>query len=62
MEKYQVTLARNETRIWTYTVTAENEDAAEKAFREQWGYGELANEEGRVVHAEEFIHDIEKEK
>ena len=54
---YHVTIARNETTVYTYEVTAKNEtEAGDKAY-ELYNKGEEPIDED-IVYGEEEIHDV----
>jgi len=56
--KYQVQICRVEHTLYYIEVEAKNEAEAERKGRKE--YENNGGGEGDVVHAEEFIHDIEK--
>jgi hypothetical protein len=56
MKKYEVQYARIEHQVYLLEVEAENEDSARELAREQF----TGDEEYRVVHAEEFINQIDE--
>lgn len=57
MKTYQITLARSETRVVIVEIEAENEDTAEDIARDMLDDTDF--DEGRAVHAEEWIQDTE---
>ena len=63
MKKFEVTMARAETRVWVYEIEAEDEDEAKEMAEELFEDAEWS--EGKAVYAEEFengITEIEGEK
>jgi hypothetical protein len=56
MKKYDVQYARIEHQVYFLEVEAENEDQARELAREQF----TGDEDFRVVHAEEFINQVEE--
>jgi len=58
MKKFTVTMAREETRVWQFTVSAKNADDAEEKVQKLWD-DEKYGGDGRVVHAEEFVNQVE---
>lgn len=57
MNKYRVSIARLETRVYYFDIEAENEEAAKYETWEAWADGEDFGE-GDSVHAEEWLQDI----
>ena len=57
MKTYQITLARNETRVVIVEIEAENAEAAEDIAHEMLDDTDF--DEGRAVHADEWIQDTE---
>jgi len=55
MKTYQITLARNETRVVIVEIEAENENAAEDIARDMLDDTDF--HDGKAVHAEEWIQD-----
>ena len=60
MKTFTVTMAQIETRVWQLNVSAENSGAAEDEFYKLWDDGQLADTEGRSVHVEEFINQVDE--
>lgn len=58
MKKYTVQYVRIEHQVYTLEVEAEDADEAEEIARENFD----GSEEYKVVHAEEFVQDIEEIK
>ena len=58
MKTYSVTMARQENRIIVYTVTAEDEDAAEEQARELFDEEDFDNM--RTVVADEWVQQVEE--
>lgn len=58
MKTYNVTMARQENRIIIYTVTAEDEDAAEEQARELFDEEDFDNM--RTVVADEWVQQVEE--
>lgn len=56
MKKYEVQIARIEHHVYLIEVDAENEEQAQELALEQF----TGDEDYKVVHAEEFINDIEE--
>ena len=56
MKTYEVTMARQENRIIVYTVTAEDEDAAEEQARELFDEEDFDNM--RTVVADEWVQQM----
>ena len=56
MPKFEVQYARIEHQVYFLEVEAENEELAREAAREQF----TGDEHYKVVHAEEFINDVNK--
>lgn len=57
MKTYQITLARNETRVVIVEIEADNEEAAETIAHEMLGNTDF--DEGKAVYADEWIQDTE---
>lgn len=57
MKTYQITLARNETRVIIVEIKAENEAAAEDIARDMLDDTDFRY--GEAVHDEEWIQDTE---
>ena len=61
--KFEVTMARAETRVWQFTVSAKNADHAEEKVQKLWDDGNIIfGGGGRVVHTEEFINQVDEIK
>lgn len=60
MKKYTVYICRVEHTLYPIEVEALNEEEAEDLAWEAYNDGD-AEEDGDVVHAEEFCHEIESE-
>jgi len=58
MRKFEVTMARAETRVWVYEIEAEDEDEAKDRAEEL--FEDAVWSEGKAVHAEEFENGIEE--
>jgi hypothetical protein len=56
MKKYDVQYARIEHQVYFLKVEAENEELAREIAREQF----TSDEDYKVVHAEEFINQVEE--
>lgn len=56
MKKFNVQYARIEHQVYFLEVEAENEELARELAREQF----TGDEDFRVVHAEEFINQVEE--
>jgi len=56
MKKYEVQLARIEHHVYLIEVDAENEELAREAARNQF----TGDEDYKVVHAEEFINQVDE--
>jgi hypothetical protein len=56
MKKYEVQLARIEHQVYFLEVMAENEELAREAARNQF----TGDEDYKVVHAEEFINQVDE--
>jgi len=56
MKKYEVQLARIEHQVYFLEIEAEDEEQARELAHEQF----TGDEEYRVVHAEEFINQIDE--
>jgi len=54
---YQVTIARNETTVYTYEVTADTEEDAEDKAYHMYAIGEEPIDED-IVYGEEEIHSV----
>jgi len=61
MNKYRVTIARLETKVYYFETDAENEDAAREEALQAWDDGEDLGE-GVCVHGEDWVQDIEELK
>lgn len=61
MKTYSVAMARIEHHVYRYEVEANNEKEAREKAREQWDDGDYPDQY-EVVHAEEFIVDMEEAK
>lgn len=57
MNKYRVTIARLETRVYHFEIEAENEESAKYGAWEAWESDDPG--EGECVHAEEWLQDME---
>ena len=57
MNKYRVTIARLETRVYHLEIEAESEEAANCEAWEEWESDDPG--EGECVHAEEWLQDME---
>jgi len=62
MERYTVSLARIEHRIYQIEVEANNKDEAEELALETWDEDDEAFMNCGCVHAEEFIESIEEKR
>jgi hypothetical protein len=61
MNKYRVTIARLETRVYHFDIEAKTEEDARCFAWDGWANGEvelIGGDEGRSVHAEEWIQDL----
>jgi hypothetical protein len=58
MKTYNVTMARQENRIIVYTVTAEDEDAAEEQARELFDEEDFDNM--KTVAADEWCQQVDE--
>lgn len=58
MKTYEVTMARQENRIIVYTITAEDEDAAEEKARELFDEEDFDNM--RTVVADEWVQQVDE--
>ena len=57
MNKYRVSIARLETRVYYFDIEAESEEAAEDAA--WFAYDNDDQKEGDCVHSEEWLQDTE---
>lgn len=58
MNKYRVSIARLETRVYYFDIEAESEEAAKCEAWEEWEFVEDLSE-GECVHADEWLQDTE---
>ena len=62
MKKYKVAMARIEHQIFRFEVVAANEKEAEEIVEQRWDDGDYDSDAYEVVHAEEFINQVDEEQ
>lgn len=62
MKKFIVSVARIEHQIFRIEVEARNKAEAEELAFDQYGEGDIDEDDYEVVHAEEFVSQVEEAK